>query len=519
MPRTLLNLRWSETFPRLVADFAIVQLSFLLSLLAAFIFALRTDPNVSAIELVETFQNLYSSQFFPLSLLFPVVFLMSGFYTKSRLYSSSYKLQVLLRGSILASLIYLAIHFVVNRAGVLPRSVLLCFFVLVGVGIISARKLKEWILRSESTTTQGSSSEVSVLEDPPILVVGGAGYIGSILCRKLLDQGARVRVLDSLMYGDSAIRDLYAHPRFQMFNGDCRHIQSVVGALAGVKSVVHLAAIVGDPACEQNSQSALEINYAATRMLIEIAKGNSVDRLVFASSCSVYGATDFLVDEKSKVEPISLYAQTKVDSETALLNSSTTAFHPTILRFATVFGHSPRPRFDLVVNLLTAKAHKEGIITIFNGEQWRPFIHVADVADGIICALRAPIALVSGQVFNVGDSRLNHTISEIAEKIKIAFPNTKIESVENADKRNYRVSFEKIRGQLGFECSMKIEDGIAEMRQAFVNHGVTDHTDVHYHNQRYLGLNGSPLHQDPIDAEVMAAFARSVSSIEESVIA
>ena len=516
MPKTLLNLRWSETLPRLAADFAIVQVSFLLALLAASIFALRTQPEVSAIELVETFQDLYTSQFLPLSLLFPIVFLLSGFYTKSRLYSPSYKLQVLVRGSILASLIYLAVHFVVNRADVLPRSVLLCFFVLVGVGIIGARQLKEWILRNENTIT--SSSGMSLLaEDPPILVVGGAGYIGSILCRKLLDQGARVRVLDSLIYGDSAIRDLYTHPRFQMFNGDCRHIQSVVEALAGVKSVVHLAAIVGDPACEQNSQSALEINYAATRMLIEIAKGNSVNRLVFASSCSVYGATDFVVDEQSKVDPISLYAQTKVDSETALLNAATKAFHPTILRFATVFGHSPRPRFDLVVNLLTAKAHKEGIITIFNGEQWRPFIHVGDVAEGILCALRAPIALVSGQVFNVGDSRLNHTLSEIAEKIKLAFPNTKVESVENADKRNYRVSFEKIRGQLGFECSMKIEDGIAEMRQAFVDQGVTDHTDVHYHNQRYLGLNGSPMHQDPIDAEVMAAFARSVSSIEEPV--
>src|SRR5262249_4766750 len=139
-----------------------------------------------------------------------------------------------------------------------------------------------------------------------------------------------------------------------------------------------------DPACEQDRDAALEINFAATRMLIEIAKGHNVDRLLFASSCSVYGETEELCDENSQVNPISLYARTKVDSEGALARARTDRFHPTILRLATVFGASYRLRFDLVVNLLLAKALREGIITIFNGEQWRPFIHVSDVAEGFI---------------------------------------------------------------------------------------------------------------------------------------
>ena len=144
--------------------------------------------------------------------------------------------------------------------------------------------------------------------------------------------------------------------------------------MRGVESIVDLAAIVGDPACNQDRDTTLEVNYAATRMLIEIAKGHGICRLLFASSCSVYGATEALMDENAEVQPISLYGQTKVDSERALLEAQTDSFHPIILRYATVFGLGYRPRFDLVVNLLTAKARQEGVITVYNGRQWRPFV-------------------------------------------------------------------------------------------------------------------------------------------------
>ena len=183
-----------------------------------------------------------------------------------------------------------------------------------------------------------------------------------------------------------------------------------------LRSALDLAAIVGDPACELDRQTALEINYAATKMLIELAKGFGINRMIFASSCSVYGATDAIVDENSSVQPISLYGQTKVDSEEAPLLAHEDNFHPVILRFATIFGLSYRPRFDLVVNLLTAKACMERKIIIFNGEQWRPFIHVLDVADAVLQVLAAPLDLVSGQVYNLGDTRLNLTLSQLARK-------------------------------------------------------------------------------------------------------
>jgi nucleoside-diphosphate-sugar epimerase len=499
--------RWREALPRLLADFTIVQLAFIASLVVSSSLTLRSQPEMSGVELAAIFENLYAHVFLPLSLIFPAVFLCSGFYTRSRAYAPRYKWRTVLFGSTAASLIYLAMHFLINRAEVLPRSVVISFLLLMSAGTVGARMAKEWLVTNNAFTTEPRRSVETAGSDAPVLVVGGAGYIGSILCRELLAQGRSVRVLDSLLYGDWAIRELLSNPRFRLQVGDCRNIQSVVGALNGVKSVVHLAAIVGDPACDQDRQSAREINYAATRMLLEIAKGNGVERFVFASSCSVYGATESLMDEKSTVKPVSVYGETKVDAENALLQGTTDSFHPTILRFATVFGHSPRPRFDLVVNLLTAKAHKEGVITIFNGQQWRPFIHVDDVARAVLCALNAPQELVSGEIFNVGDSRMNHTLAEVAQKIRLVFPDTRIEHTENSDRRNYRVSFDKIKYQLGFECSRTIDDGIGQMKQAFEDQSIKDHNDIRYHNQRYLNHRGSPLHEDALDANIMAAFS------------
>jgi len=275
----------------------------------------------------------------------------------------------------------------------------------------------------------------------------------------------------------------------------------------GVESVVHLAAIVGDPACEQNQELALETNYAATRMLIEIAKGHGVRRLLFASSCSVYGATDDEVDENATVHPISLYGQTKVDSEHALLEARSENFHPTILRFATVFGLSHRPRFDLVVNLLAAKAKQEGVITIYNGQQWRPFIHVRDLAEATVRVLETPATLVSGEIFNVGDKRLNHTLTQVAEIIREVLPGVQVEHVENSDRRNYRVNFKKLFNRTGFEAHYTLPDGVRELAQAFDEQLITNYKDLRYHNQHYLEVAGTPEHKDEFDKSVMAAHA------------
>ena len=280
--------------------------------------------------------------------------------------------------------------------------------------------------------------------------------------------------------------------------------------MTGAASVVHLAAVVGDPACEQDKQNALEINYAATRMMVEIAKGHGIGRFVFASSCSVYGASEFIVDEQSATEPISLYGKTKIDSEKVLLDARTDAFHPIILRFATVFGLAPRPRFDLVVNLLTAKARQEGVITIYNGEQWRPFIHVNDIARAIVETLYAPIQNVSGEIFNVGDDRLNLTLGQVAHRIREHFPETRIQEVENSDRRNYRVSFSKIRNQVGFTCNLTLDDGIHEIAEAFDRHVIEDYQEAFYSNVKFLRLMGALNSKDETTSRVMAALSNTL---------
>jgi nucleoside-diphosphate-sugar epimerase len=326
---------------------------------------------------------------------------------------------------------------------------------------------------------------------------------------RLINRGYRVRALDNLLYGDHSLRFLRDNENLELMVGDCRNIQDVVKAVRGVQVIVHLAAIVGDPACELDRATAIDTNYAATRMLIEIAKGNGVRRFVFASSCSVYGATEDESDESAPVRPISLYAQTKVDSERVLLNASGADFEPVILRFATVFGLSHRPRFDLVVNLLSAKASQDGVITIYNGHQWRPFIHVKDVAESIVKTIEAPAAAVAGQIFNVGDSRLNHTLQDVGAMIGEVFPGTRVEYVDNADRRDYKVSCEKFASRVGFRARYTVREGVEEIKQAFRAGFIVDYQDLRYHNQRYLEASGAPVNKNEVDAMVMAAFAKS----------
>ena len=498
-----------KSAPKIVSDFLLIHACMILALNIALFYHHFVDGPDAATGLLERLTQYYLLFFCPLSLLFPVVFLLSAVYTRSAAYVPRQKAFALLRAIGLSLLLFVVANYLIFRESLVPRSVAVLFCVLTMTVLTSARFIKLLLLRYVATEQSEASQSI---QDCPVLVVGGAGYIGSVLVRRLLKFGYRVRVLDSLVYGDAAIRELANHPRFELLVGDSRDIQSVVAAVRGVKAIVHLAAIVGDPACEQERQAALEINYAATRMLIEIAKGHGVERLIFASSCSVYGATDFVMDENSALNPISLYAQTKIDSERALLKSASDTFHPIILRLATVFGDSYRPRFDLVVNLLTAKAFKDGVITIFNGQQWRPFIHVLDIAEAMLKMLTTDVTLVGGQVFNVGDSRFNYTLTQVAESILSIFPGVRVKHVENSDLRNYRVSFEKIHRELGFQCRISVPDGVMELKRAFERGAVTDYTDPYYHNQRYLQSVARPAPVDETASLVMAAFADGRSS-------
>jgi nucleoside-diphosphate-sugar epimerase len=322
-----------------------------------------------------------------------------------------------------------------------------------------------------------------------VLVIGGAGYIGSILVKNLLNKGYIVKVLDKFIYGEESLQKLKKKKYLEVIKGDARHIEEVVNAVEDVDAVVHLAEIVGDPAAAINPKTTQENNYLATKMIAEVCKYFQINRMVYASSCSVYGASKIneYLDENSTLNPVSLYAKMKIASENAIKKMTDKNFLPTILRFSTVFGQSSRPRFDLVINLLTAKALKEKEITIFNGDQWRPFVHVEDLSKTIIKVLESPLSKVGGEIFNVGDEKNNYTINQIAEMIKREIPESKITiKEESADKRNYRVSFLKLKKTLGIELKKDILYGIKEIKSFLKSNGRINYKDDKYSNVKFL---------------------------------
>jgi nucleoside-diphosphate-sugar epimerase len=201
----------------------------------------------------------------------------------------------------------------------------------------------------------------------------------------------------------------------------------------------------------------------------------------------VYGAQDGLIDESSPLAPVSLYAQSKIDAEHAILEKTSDGFHPTVLRLATAYGLSHRMRFDLVVNLLTARALTKGNITIFNGHQWRPFIHVDDISRAFIACLEAPVELVGRQTFNAGDNASNLTLKELGDLVARLVPGTKVTHQENStDRRSYRVDFSRIAGQLGFRCKTTVEDGVEAMAAAVKDGTFGECDDIAYNNAAHL---------------------------------
>lgn len=330
-------------------------------------------------------------------------------------------------------------------------------------------------------------ASIAVNQRGPVLVIGGAGYIGSHTVDLLLEAGYAVRVLDRLMYGDQSLQPFIGRRDFELIQGDATDITKLTLAMKGASAVVHLAGLVGDPACAVDPDFTRHTNIVATRMAKDVAQSLGVHRFVFASSCSVYGMSDKEVSETGILNPVSLYAQTKIDSENELLYSGRDDFFVTVLRFATVFGHSPRPRFDLVGNLFTAQAMTDGLITVIGPQQWRPFIHVRDLGRSIVRVLKAPPELVQDQIFNVGDKRLNLTILQLAEEVQKVcgrYRDVQISVSDNVqDRRNYAVSFEKIRTLLGYEAATNLEQGIDEMAT-----NIRDGRYQHYRDQVYSNV-------------------------------
>jgi len=325
-----------------------------------------------------------------------------------------------------------------------------------------------------------------------VLVIGGAGYLGSVLARKLLGKGYKVRVLDNLTYGDTGIKELYNKPGFEFVKGDMRDLSAVTNAIKGVDAVIHLAAIVGDPASALSPSNTIEINYLAVRMVAEVCKFHQINRFLFASTCSVYGASktlDDFLDENSEINEVSLYAKMKRMSEKALLEMRDKNFTPTILRLATLYGLSPRMRFDLAVNAITAKAVFDKQITIFGGTQWRSFLHLEDAAEAFIKCIESPLEKVGGKVFNTGSNKQDYQIKKIGEIIHKVVPEAKLVISEFDDKTNYRVSFNKIRNELGFNTRKNVEDGAAEIRDAICSGKIVDYKRKEYANHKFLQEN------------------------------
>jgi nucleoside-diphosphate-sugar epimerase len=442
-------------------------------------FGLRLCLSASPERLLASLAANYAWQGPLLAVLLVVSNGLMGVYTRTRFYSRRSKAVALARSVSLAYAGLVLAIYISGRPGWIPRGALLMSYALTVAGAIGGRLGRDQLLRRFTLERRERPPERAARS---VLVVGGAGYIGSVLVRDLLAEGYRVRVLDSLALGEEPLSRLHGCPDFDLLRGDFRHVEPVVRAAKGMDAVIHLGAIVGDPACAVNEDETLETNLAATRLLAEVARASGVSRILFASTCSVYGACDHVAEERSRLNPVSLYAATKIDSERVLLAARERRFHPVILRLATAFGWSWRPRFDLVVNLLAARAAAEGRIQILNGEQWRPFIHVSDISRAFRRALTAPLEVVSGEVFNAGGNSMNYTLRQLAAEIVRLCPGVAVEYAGSADRRNYRVCFDKIRDRLGFQCRAGLEQGIREILQAVKRGLVTDYRHPRYSN-------------------------------------
>ncbi len=320
-----------------------------------------------------------------------------------------------------------------------------------------------------------------------VLVSGGAGYIGSVLVRLLLAEGYSVKVIDNLSFGGVPIIDLLNDENFTFVKGDVRHEDDLRHALKGVDQAVHLAGIVGDPACAKQPELARAVNLDGSRLFYRLANETGVQRFVFASTCSNYGKMEdpeSYVSEESLLAPVSLYAETKVEIERFLLDQPRSmTCKPTSLRFSTVYGLSPRPRFDLTVNEFTKELALGRELVVFGEQFWRPYCHVVDLCRSVITVLKAREEKVAFNVFNVGDTSENYQKQMIVDEIVKQIPDAKIQYVKkDEDPRDYRVSFEKISEELGFSITKKVPDGISQIFQVVRDGFIPDPDKQEYRN-------------------------------------
>lgn len=301
-----------------------------------------------------------------------------------------------------------------------------------------------------------------------ILLTGAAGYLGSTLAPLLLGQGHSVRGLDALRSGGRSLLGFWNHPSFEFLKGDLRDADARARALSGMEAVVHLAAIVGDPACSRAPEEARAVNLEASLALAKEAAAAGARRFLFASTCSNYGKMadpKGFVDEGSPLRPVSLYAETKVAVEEALLEEGRfPGLCPTCLRLSTLFGVSPRMRFDLTVNEFVMELATRRKLVVFGEQFWRPYVHVQDAARAFALLLSKPEEEVRREVFNVGADDMNFRKLDLVERMKGVAPGAVVEFVKKTeDPRDYRVGFSKIRSRLGFTPETSLDQGIREL--------------------------------------------------------
>lgn len=419
-----------------------------------------------------------------------------GVYSRHRTYPMPTKLVRLVQSTAIAGAAAGVVFFLLSPAFEVPLTAFLGAWVLTALALPAARWWS-WAYRMDVQARMVQEDRIQRAlslasqrhgdDDGTVLVIGGAGYIGSALLPRLLESGRRVRLLDVFLYGKEPVQRWLDHPNLEVVEADYRKFDKLVEAMQGVQTVVHLGGLVGDPACAWNEALTVEVNLTFTRVIAEIAKASGVRRFVFASTCSVYGASDSILDEDSDLHPVSLYARSKIGSERVLKQLHGPSFQVTLLRFGTIYGISGRTRFDLVVNLLTAKAHVDHGITVFGGDQWRPFVHVADAAKAVAMVLESPRELVAGRVFNVGSDEQNATLGHVGRLINDLVPEAEyVDSGRDGDRRNYRVSFRRIREELGFHPEWTLEAGVRQVLDALRSGRVTDYRDPKYSNVRYL---------------------------------
>ena len=330
-----------------------------------------------------------------------------------------------------------------------------------------------------------------------VLITGGAGYIGSLLTGVLLQRGYHVTVVDDLLFGGESLLGFFSHANFRFLKGDVGDadlIERVRHQIAApCHAVIHLAAIVGFPACQAvGQQVAWRYNVEAVQRVFELAERIGAERFLFSSTYSNYGlAKDGKpVTEDSPLYPQSLYAETKIAAEQYLLErSGVSSCAPLIFRFATLFGVSPRTRFDLIINqfVLEALTHRE--LVIYQRGYSRSFVHVRDVAEGLTRGLTGPLERIRGQVFNLGSDSGNWTKDEVVALVQKHVDGLKVVHKDlsfGGDMRDIAVSFAKLKRELGFEPAISVEAGIIEVRDALQMGLIKDATDSRYRNAHFI---------------------------------